>query len=64
MRSGGDRRMTNTVWKCEQYTAGRKTNSVVFDSEEQASQFIAQMRKVEPDIFWRVEAVDAQMVWN
>jgi hypothetical protein len=56
--------MTNTVWKCEQYRGGQITNSVIFDSEEQASQFVAQMRKVEPDVFWRVEPVDAQVVWN
>lgn len=56
--------MTSTVWKCEQYTAGRRTNSVVFDSEEQASRFLAQMRKVEPDLVWRMEPVDARMVWN
>jgi hypothetical protein len=56
--------MTNTVWKCEQFRAGRRTNSVVFDSEEQASHFVAQMRQVEPDLFWRVEPVDARAVWN
>jgi hypothetical protein len=56
--------MTNTVWKCEQYRAGRRTNSLIFDSESEASRFVAQMRKVEPDIFWRVEPVEARVVWN
>jgi hypothetical protein len=56
--------MTNTVWRCEQFRAGQRTNSVVFDSEEQASQFVAQMRKVEPDAIWHVEPVEAHMVWN
>lgn len=54
----------NRIWKCEQVRAGRVTNSVVFDTKEQASQFVAQMRKVEPDVFWRVEPVDASLVWN
>jgi len=56
--------MTNTVWKCEQYRAGRRTNSIVFDSKEQASEFVAQMRKMEPDLLWQVEPVEARMVWN
>jgi len=56
--------MTNTLWKCEQLRAGQITNQVMFDNEQHASQFVRQMRHVEPDIFWRIEPVDAQMVWN
>jgi hypothetical protein len=56
--------MSNTLWKCEQVRAGQVTNQVVFDSEQQASEFVAQMRRVEPDIFWHMEPVDARMVWN
>ncbi len=56
--------MTNTLWKCEQYRAGQVTNQVMFDNESQAHQFVAQMRTMEPDIFWRIEPVDAKMVWN
>lgn len=56
--------MTNTLWKCEQLRAGQITNSVVFDTEAQAHEFVGQMRRVEPDIFWRIEPVDAGMVWN
>lgn len=54
----------NRVWKCEQMRAGMVTNRVVFDTEEQASEFVAQMQRVEPDLFWRVEPVDAYGVWN
>ncbi|HUB19397.1 MAG TPA: hypothetical protein VL990_12230 [Acidobacteriaceae bacterium] len=56
--------MTNRVWKCEQLRAGQITNLVVFDSESQARHFVREMGKVEPDIFWRVEAVEASGVWN
>jgi hypothetical protein len=56
--------MRNTLWKCEQYRAGQMTNRLVFDTEQQASQFVAQMRRVEPDIFWHIEPVDAKFVWN
>jgi len=56
--------MTNTLLKCEQFRAGQITNQVVFDSEQQASDFVAQMQRMEPDIFWRIEPVDAKLVWN
>lgn len=56
--------MTNTVWKCEQLRAGQVTNSIVFDTREQAKRFVAQMQQVEPDIFWRVQPVEAHLVWN
>jgi len=56
--------MTSRLWKCEQFRAGQMTNKVVFDSEEQAHHFVDQMRQVEPDLFWRIEAVEAQRVWN
>jgi len=56
--------MTNTVWKCEQVRAGQVGNQVVFGSEHEAKHFVAEMRQVEPDVFWRVEAVEAGAVWN
>jgi hypothetical protein len=56
--------MKSTVWKCEQFRAGRVTNQVVFDTELQAHRFVDQMRQIEPDLFWRVEPVEASQVWN
>ncbi|MFP5229186.1 MAG: hypothetical protein ACLGXA_16350 [Acidobacteriota bacterium] len=56
--------MTNRVWKCEQLRAGQITNKVMFDSENQARDFVREMGKVEPDLFWRIEPVDARVVWN
>ena len=56
--------MSDTVWKCEQLRAGQVTNRVMFDSEKQASEFVAKMREMEPDLFWRVEPVEAWRVWN
>lgn len=61
---GGITGMNHTLWKCQQFRAGQITNSVTFDTEEQASEFVAKMNRVEPDLFWRVEAVDAKLVWN
>jgi hypothetical protein len=56
--------MTNQVWKCEQFRAGQVTNRIMFDSKEQADEFVSKMQRVEPDIFWRIEPVEARMVWN
>jgi hypothetical protein len=56
--------MTNTIWRCEQLRAGKVYNRVTFDTREEAEQFAAQMRKAEPDLFWRIEQVEARMVWN
>jgi hypothetical protein len=56
--------MTNTLWKCEQWRAGQVCNKVMFDTRDEAEKFVAQMRKVEPDLFWKMEQVEARMVWN
>lgn len=59
--SGG---MTNTVWKFEQLRAGKVYSSAMFDTREEAELFAAQMRKTEPDLFFRIEPVEARLVWN
>jgi hypothetical protein len=56
--------MTNTLWKCEQLRAGQVCNKIMFDTREEAESFVAKMHKLEPDLFWRMEAVEARMVWN
>ena len=56
--------MTDTMWRCEQFRAGQIYNSVLFNTQEEAENFAAQMRRVEPDLTWKIEAVPAQSVWN
>ena len=56
--------MTDTMWKCEQWRAGQILNKVLFNTKEEAEKFCSQMLKVEPDIFWRMEPVEARLVWN
>lgn len=56
--------MTDTLWKCEQLRAGQVYNKVMFDSRQEAEDFISKMQKMEPDLFWRMEAVEAKMIWN
>lgn len=56
--------MTDTMWKCEQLRAGKVYNSLLFNSLEEAQDFTKQMQRVQPDLFWRIEAVPAKAVWN
>jgi hypothetical protein len=56
--------MTNTMWRCVQWRAGQILNKVLFNSKSEAEKFCAQMHRAEPDIFWRMEPVEARLVWN
>ncbi len=56
--------MTDTLWKCEQVRAGQVYDRVLFNTREEAEEFLTQMRKNAPDLFWRIEPVEAKMVWN
>jgi hypothetical protein len=56
--------MTSTLWRCEQVRAGQIYNKVMFNTRNEAEQFVRQMSKVEPDMFWRMEPVPVAAVWN
>jgi hypothetical protein len=56
--------MTDTIWKFEQLRAGRIYNQVMFNTREEAEHFAAQMNKAEPDLFCRIEPVEARLTWN
>jgi len=56
--------MTETMWKYEQLRAGKIYNQVMFNTREEAESFAAQMTRVEPDLFWRIEPVEARLWWN
>jgi hypothetical protein len=56
--------MAGTVWQCEQWRAGQVVSKVLFNSKSEAEEFCSQMHRVEPDIFWRVQPVEARLVWN
>jgi len=56
--------MTNTLWRCVQWRAGQMLNKVLFNTRSEAEHFCAQMHRAEPDIFWRMEPVEANLVWN
>ncbi len=56
--------MTSTLWQCEQLRAGQVWNKVLFSTRGEAESFMQQMIRVQPDIFWRLEAVAANAIWN
>jgi len=63
-RPGGDKAMTDTMWRCVQWRAGRILNKVLFNTRGEAESFVAQMQRAEPDVFWRMEPIEARLVWN
>jgi hypothetical protein len=56
--------MNNTMWKFEQLRAGKIYNQVMFNTREEAETFRAEMTKVAPDLFCRIEPVEARLWWN
>lgn len=56
--------MTDTVWQCEQLRAGQVYSKEVFQTREEAEEFVAKMARVAPDIFCRIKPIDVEKVWN
>jgi hypothetical protein len=56
--------MTETMWRCDQVRAGQLYNRMMFDTREEAEQFMNRMRQMEPDQTISIEAIDARKVWN
>ena len=56
--------MTEMMWKCDQLRAGKLYNRMLFDTKEEAEQFMTRMQAMEPDQFLKVEPVEARLVWN
>ncbi len=53
-----------TMWRYEQLRAGQVYAKFMFNTREQAESFATQMSKMQPDIFFRIEPVEASAVWN
>ena len=60
----GGKTMTETMWKCDQVRAGRLYNRMMFDTREEAVQFMQRMQQMEPDQMFSIEAIEARQVWN
>ena len=63
-RFAGAMAMTETMWKCDAMRAGQLYNRMMFNTKEEAEQFMARMSQMEPDQFFRIEPVDASQIWN
>ncbi len=55
---------STTIWKCEQYIAGKLHEETIFDSEQQAREFARKLYDVRPDTILRIEPIPLQHVWN
>jgi hypothetical protein len=56
--------MNETIWRCDQIRAGQLYNRMVFNTREEAEEFMNRMRQMEPDQMISIEAVEASKVWN
>jgi hypothetical protein len=60
----GGKAMTETMWRCDQVRAGRLYNRMMFDTREEAEQFVQRMQQMEPDQMFSIEQIEARQVWN
>ena len=58
------RLMSETVWKCEQVWAGQLYNRIMFNTLQEAEDFVVTMQQLQPDHMISIEAVRADLVWN
>jgi hypothetical protein len=54
----------DTMWQYEQFRAGRLYNKLIFSTRKEAEDFASEMTKMEPDLFCRIEPIEAKAVWN
>jgi len=64
LRNHGGKQMSEIVWKCEQAWAGQLYNRMVFNTREEAEDFVSTGRQAEPDQMFSIEAIRAEQVWN
>lgn len=63
-RMTGGGAMGDTMWRCDQVRAGQLYSRVMFDTQEEALEFVQKMQRIEPDQMFSVEAIEARQVWN
>ena len=56
--------MTETIWQSEQMRAGQVYSKLLFNTKREAESFLEQMRRSDPDLFWKMQPVPAASVWN
>lgn len=60
----GTEHASSVIWRCKALRAGRLYNQSLFGTRQEAEDFAAKMREVEPDQMFDVEAIKASSVWN
>jgi hypothetical protein len=56
--------MLETMWRYQQIRAGQVYIQTLFETKQEAQQFALQMDRFAPDMFSRIEEIEAKKVWN
>lgn len=56
--------MSETLWKCEQFWAGRRFYELIFSSLEEAQEYVSSVLRTEPDQVFSIKAIKAEQLWN
>jgi hypothetical protein len=56
--------MLETMWRYQQLRAGQVYIQTLFETKQEAEQFALQMDRFAPDMFSRIEEIEARKVWN
>jgi hypothetical protein len=56
--------MAEMIWQCDQVRAGQLYSRLMFETKEEAVQFVQRMQQAVPDLTFSIEAVEARQVWN
>jgi hypothetical protein len=60
----GGKAMSKIIWKCEKNWAGQLYHRMMFDTREEAEEFVSTMQQMEPDQMFSIEAIKGEQVWN
>jgi len=56
--------MAEMIWQCDQVRAGQLYNRMMFNTKEEAQEFVQKMQQMEPDQMFSIEEIEARQIWN
>ena len=56
--------MPEMMWRYQQIRAGQIYHQIIFETRWEAERFAIRMDSVAPDMFSRIEEIEASKVWN
>ncbi len=56
--------MMEMIWQCDQVRAGQLYNRMIFNTEQEAVEFVQRMQQMEPDQMFSIEPMDVRQIWN